>query len=105
MICRVRSENELTNSLCDCLFLVNNVIFEVIAIGKSVYFPIEEEPYQELTNSVGGYVTLQIMQRKSLHYPNNLFLHYQRDINTFLDKVTFPFSETVFLNKEINYNI
>jgi len=92
----------LTNSLTDCLFLVNNVILKLIGIGKNVPIVLPDTPYSEVTNTVGGYITIKILN-KDPKISNNLSLCYNWDKYSLLDKITNPFSRIVDQNISVKY--
>jgi hypothetical protein len=93
----------LDNSLGDVLFLINNTILDVIAKGKTVDL-VQDNGVQFFgaVNTVGGYVTIQIMTRDN-HYFNCLYRSYNYDYNTLLDKTTYAFSSFINSHPKIRY--
>ncbi|WP_276391908.1 hypothetical protein [Eudoraea chungangensis] len=100
---RIRNEYKLSNSLEDCLFLINNVILEIISHGRHVNVKDSNGEEGTVSNTVGGYLTIQIMNLKELGRPNNLSLIYNSDYNCLLDKLTNPFSKLVDTTLSIRY--
>ena len=96
-------ENNLDESLGDTLFLFNNVILGIIAQGKHIDIVTDEEiPFLNAENTVGGYVTIQVMTN-NIHTFNCLYRGYNFDYNTLLDKTTFAFSNFADRHPEIKY--
>jgi len=95
--------NDLGNTLGDIIFLVNNIILEIIAEGR-VLDVVQDDgvPIFGIANTVGGYVTIEVMTKDD-HHINCLYRPYIYDYNTLLDKRTYPFSLFVDKHKEIRY--
>lgn len=94
---------DIQNTLGDAIFLINNIILGVIAEG--LVLDIEQDNGVQIfgiKNTVGGYVTIQIMTRES-HHLNCLYRPYNYDYNTLLDKSTFCFARIADKHKEIRY--
>lgn len=97
------NSNDLSNSLIDVLFLMNNIQLEVISKGCNFAIVNEEGNNQIIhANSVGGTVTLSIITNDDNSW-NNLFAPYRNNKNILLDKTTYPFSKYVDDNKIIRY--
>lgn len=96
-------ECELNNTLLDMLFLLNNIILEIISNGRSFTISKEGTSYVDVDNTVGGYITIQIMTMTGIHDFNYLGSPYDVDSNCLLDKTTYPFSRYVDNNKVIRY--
>jgi len=94
----------LDDSLGDTLFLLNNTILDVIANGKELDIKKDDDNVLALNikNTVGGYVTIQIMTADNYAY-NCLYRPYSFDYNTLLDKTTYPFSSFADSYPEIRY--
>ncbi len=95
--------HELDSSLTDNLFLINNIILEIISEGKSFSIFNNNETYLDINNTVGGYITIQIMTKNGIHYFNYLASPYNNDYNCLIDKTTNPFSNYLDYNKIIRY--
>tara|TARA_R110002012_G_scaffold308002_1_gene513919 strand:+ start:6428 stop:7468 length:1041 start_codon:yes stop_codon:yes gene_type:complete len=93
--------HNLSDNLQDSIFLLNNIVLEIIARGKHLDISVNKETHIDIPNSVGGYVTLQIMNG-SIHHQNKLFSVYS-DPKVFLDKTTYPFARAVDQTRKINY--
>jgi hypothetical protein len=100
-IINFHKEHNLNDTLTHTLFLLNNICLEIISEGNELTISKEGVAHIGVTNSVGGYVTIQIMN-KDVHYFNCLFQPYI-DKNVLLDKTTHPFSIYVNNNKVIRY--
>jgi hypothetical protein len=96
-------ENALNSTLADMLFLLNNVILEVISNGRSFSISKNGTSYTGIDNTVGGYVTIQIITKSGVHYFNYLGSSYNSDINCLLDKTTNPFSNYLDDNNIVRY--
>lgn len=93
--------HNLSDNLQDSIFLLNNIVLEIIARGKHLDISVNKKTHMDIPNSVGGYVTLQIMNG-SIHHQNKLFNVYN-DPKVFLDKTTYPFARVVDQTNKINY--
>jgi hypothetical protein len=100
-IIEFNNKYKLTDNLTDTLFLLNNICLEIIAGGNNLTISKDKLAHLDVTNSVGGYVTIQIMNNE-VHHFNCLYQPY-RDLNVLLDKTTYPFSYYVNNNKVIRY--
>jgi hypothetical protein len=96
-------EYGLGNTLSDMLFLLNNIILEVISNGRSFTISKNGISYMDVANTVGGYITIQIMTKSGIHYFNYLGSSYNLDINCLLDKTTNPFSNYLDENNIVRY--
>lgn len=94
--------HELTDSLPDTLFLLNNICLSVIAEGNALNITKNGIAQLGITSSVGGYLTIQIITN-DIHHFNCLYQPYSSDLNVLLDKTTHPFSHFVNDNKVIRY--
>ncbi|MDD7886136.1 hypothetical protein [Flavivirga sp. 57AJ16] len=103
IIYQIKNDYKLTNSLEDSLFLINNVMLEVICQGRNVDVKHDNGEDGTVTNSVGGYITIQVLNLNQLATPNNLSLTYSSDYNCLLDKLTNPFSKLVDISLSIRY--
>lgn len=95
--------NKINDSLLDNLFLLNNIILQIISEGKEFSISNEGTSYLDVKNTVGGYVTIQIITKTGIHHLNCLYSHYNYDFNCLIDKTTNPFSTNVDYNKCIRY--
>lgn len=100
---RFIGEHQLTNSLPDMLFLLNNVILEVISNGSSFSISKNDTSYTGIDNTVGGYITIQIMTKSGIHSLNYLGSSYNVDKYCLMDRTTNPFSNYLDQNKIIRY--
>lgn len=95
--------NNLDDSLGDVLFLLNNAILDIISSGKKIDLRKDDGIVTiGVDNTVGGYVTIQIMLKNSAGF-DCLYRCYDYDYNTLLDKTTFAFSSFVDRHPEIRY--
>lgn len=94
--------NNIDNSLGDVLFLVNNTILDIIAKGKEIDVVTDNGVCDNVKNTIGGYVTIQVMVKKGYGF-NCLYRSYNYDFNTLLDKTTYTFSSFVDRHPEIRY--
>ncbi len=95
--------NELTCSVLDVLFLINNIQLKVISQGQNFNMVDENNVTQVVsTNSVGGVVNLSLITDQNNSW-NNLGNPYSQDMNTLLDRTTYPFSNYVYYHKAIRY--
>lgn len=97
------AENELDNSLKDSLFLLNNLILEIISNGNAFSISKDGTSYLDVANTVGGYLTIQIMTKSDIHSFNYLGSPYNVDKCCLLDRTTNPFSNYLDNNKIIRY--
>lgn len=102
-ITKLIQDNELNNSLADMLFLLNNVILEVISNGSSFSISKNGTSHTGIDNTVGGYITIQIMTESGIHSFNYLGSSYNVDNNCLMDRTTNPFSNYLDKNKIIRY--
>lgn len=103
IILELREKHNLTNTLADTIFLINNTILKIISKGENVNVIDENGKKGIITNSVGGYVTIQIMHHTQLGNYNNLFMCYRHDYNCLLDNTTNPFAKAVDSDLKIRY--
>ncbi len=102
-ITKLIQDNDLNNTLSDMLFLLNNVILEVISNGSSFSISKNSTAYTGIDNTVGGYITIQIMTKSGIHSFNYLGSSYNVDKYCLLDRTTNPFSNYLDNNKIIRY--
>jgi len=102
-ITKLIQDNDLNNTLSDMLFLLNNVILEVISNGSSFSISKNDTSYTGIDNTVGGYITIQIMTKSGIHSFNYLGSSYNVDKNCLMDRTTNPFSNYLDNNKIIRY--
>lgn len=95
--------NGLNNTLTDMLFLLNNVILEVICNGSSFSISKNETSFTGIDNTVGGYITIQIITKSGIHYFNYLGSSYNVDKDCLMDRTTNPFSNYLDQNIIIRY--
>ncbi|SFS63198.1 hypothetical protein [Lutibacter maritimus] len=93
----------LTESLLDNLFLINNAILKLITLGKTLDISNKTENVLGVKNTVGGYVTIQVLQMNKTFNFNYLFQPYSSDFNCLLDKTSNPFSNYINCNSYIRY--
>lgn len=102
-ITKLIQDNDLNNTLSDMLFLLNNVILEVISNGSSFSISKNDTSYTGIDNTVGGYITIQIMTKSGIHSFNYLGSSYNVDKYCLMDRTTNPFSNYLDNNKIIRY--
>ncbi len=95
------AEHKLTDDIQDSIFLLNNIILEVIAKGKALDLSTKGVTSMDIPNTVGGYVTMQVMT-DDIHRMNCLYSVY-KDSKVLLDGTTYPFARTVDHSGIINY--
>ena len=78
------------------------MILKVISKGKTFVIEKGKTNILDVSNSVGGYVTIQVIN-KNIHYLNSLHFVYNYDYKTMLDKTSHPFSNYIYNNKVIRY--
>jgi hypothetical protein len=95
--------NSISETLIDQLFLLNNVLLDVISKGFN--FTLLGENGSSILydgNTVGGYVTMSVVTKDENSW-NTFYKSYSGDKNTLLDGTTTPFSRYVDQNKSIRY--
>lgn len=94
--------HDLNDGLVDSLFLMNNIILGIIAEGGQLDIRRDRETFFSVDNTIGGYVTLQVITRNSA-YVNKFSMVYSGDYSCLLDKTTFPFSKYLDQDKTVRY--
>ncbi len=93
--------HKLSDNLQDTIFLLNNVILDIITRGKTLSLSVKNVTLTGIPNSVGGYVTMQVLLG-DVHHRNCLHNAYL-DPKVFLDGTTFPFARSVDHSNKTNY--
>jgi hypothetical protein len=102
-ISELTEQYNLENCLEDDLFLLNNTILDLISKGKKITISNGKETFLDINNTVGGYVTIQVITNEDVHRLNCLYNLYTSDFNTLLDKTTYPFSNYLDRNILLRY--
>jgi len=93
--------HKLSDNLQDAVFLLNNIVLDIIARGKTLNLSVNSVTHTGIPNSVGGYVTMQVLIG-DIHHQNCLHRAYN-DPKVFLDRTTYPFARSVDHTKKKNY--
>ena len=100
LISELTEQYKIDNSLEANLFLLNNTILNIISRGKQLSISNGKETFLDINNTVGGYVTIQVISKTGVHC---LYNSYKSDYNTLLDKTTYIFSNYLNNHKVIRY--
>ncbi|GEM_PF-1156140 len=93
----------LDDSLGDAIFLLNNIILNIISNGRELDIRNDDgATFFNVKNTVGGYVTIQVLTKDN-HTCNCLYKPYHYDYNTLLDQTTFAFSTFADRCKDVKY--
>lgn len=96
-------KHELTDSLLDNLFLLNNTILKLISRGETLDVPTGKETVLGVKNTVGGYVTIQVLKKDKAFNFNYLYDTYSSDFDCLLDKTSNPFSKYIYYYSYVRY--
>jgi len=94
-------KHKLSDNLQDAVFLLNNILLDIIARGKTLNLSVNNVAHTGIPNSVGGYVTMQVLMG-DIHRQNCLHRAYS-DPKVLLDRTTYPFARSVDRTKKTNY--
>lgn len=97
-------DHDLSESLSDQLFLVNNIILNFITEGDTIDLINKDENITcfGIDNTIGGYVTIQVITTNK-HLVSDFSLTYSSDVHSLNDHLTFPFAKKLNRDKEIRY--
>jgi hypothetical protein len=97
-------EYKLVSKLEDSLFLLNNTILTLISEGDSLSIKRKNEDIVclDVDNTVGGYVTIQLLT-KNIHFINNFSFNYNKDYNCLTDGLTYSFAKKLNFKRYIRY--
>lgn len=93
--------HKLSDNIQDTIFLLNNIILDIISRGKNLSISVNNVTSTGIPNSVGGYVTMQVLMGDN-HRQNCLHRAYC-DPKVLLDRTTYPFARSVDRTKKTNY--